>query len=203
MVTSSVGNSQVRLLAPKIRGTVSLEETLSKRESVRTYNQDPLSMEEVSQLLWSAQGITHEDGRRTAPSAGATDPLVIYVVVNRVDVLEPGIYHYQYNDHCLELRKAGRFGKELRTASLGQDMVEHAAMDIVVSAVYERTTTRYGERGIRYVHMEVGHVGQNISLQADALGLGTVVVGAFHDGKVKTLLGIEEDPLYIMPVGRM
>jgi len=159
-------------------------------------------MDEVSQLMWAAQGITHGGERRTVPSAGATYPLEIYVVVNRVEGLEPGVYHYLNRDHSLEFVKPGSFGKQLSRASLGQGMVEKAAMDIVICAVYERTSGRYGDRAKRYVHMEVGHVGQNIYLQAEVLGLGTVAVGAFSDERVKALLEIDEEVLYIMPVGR-
>jgi len=159
-------------------------------------------MGEVSQLLWAAQGITREGWGRTAPSAGATYPLEIYLVVNRVDGLESGVYHYLPGEHSLEIREVGEFGRRLRKAALGQEMLEEAAVNVVVAAVYGRTTARYSGRGERYVHIEVGHVGQNIYLQAEALGLGTVAVGAFHDDGVKSLLGIDEEVLYIMPVGR-
>jgi len=193
----------VELPAPKTQGKISLEEVLWKRKSVRAYSQEPLRLEEVSQLLWAAQGITHDEKRRTAPSAGATYPLEIYLAVNRVEGLAPGIYHYINKSHSLELTKTGNFGKALRDAALGPDMLETAAVNIVVTAVYERTSLRYGERAPRYVHMEVGHVGQNIYLQAEALGLGTVAVGAFDDEKVQSLMGIEEKVLYILPVGKL
>ncbi len=201
-MTLSAQTSKIKLPDPVTRGKVSLEETLSKRKSVRTYTKDPLSKKEISQLLWAAQGITHEGEKRTAPSAGATYPLEIYVVVNRVEGLKPGIYHYLPSDHTLELKKSGKFGKELAHAALDQEMIEKAAADIVITALYQRTTSRYGDRGRRYVHMEVGHVGQNIYLQAEALGLGTVAVGAFYDERVKRLMGIDEEVLYIMPIGK-
>ena len=198
---ASAQDERIRLPSPTTRGTVSVEEVLSRRGSVRTYTQDSLTMEEVSQLVWAAQGVTRIGLGRTAPSAGATYPLDIYVVANRVEALKPGVYRYLPEKHCLVLEKPGRFGKVLRGASLGQEMVEQAAVNIVVTAVTTRTTGRYGDRGRRYVHMEVGHVGQNVYLQAEAMGLGTVAVGAFRDDEVKTLLGVNGDVLYIMPVG--
>lgn len=203
IVTLSSQNRRIQLPSPRTAGTVSVEEALTKRRSIRSYNNDPLTLEEVSQLIWAAQGITEKGwGGRTAPSAGATYPLEVYIVVNRVRGLDPGIYHYVPGEHVLELLKTGNLGREISAASLGQEMVEKAAINIVIAAVFERTTARYGDRGRRYVYMEVGHVGQNLYLQAEALGLGTVAVGAFYDNRVKTLLGLDEDVLYIMPVGR-
>ena len=201
-MTLSAQTSKIKLPDPVTRGKISLEETLSKRKSVREYTREPLNKKEISQLLWAAQGITHEGWKRTAPSAGATYPLEIYLVVNRAEGLEPGLYHYLPSEHTLELKKSGKFGKKLAEAALNQEMIEKAPIDIVITALYQRTTSRYGDRGRRYVYMEVGHVGQNIYLQAEALGLGTVVVGAFRDDRVKKLLGIDEKVLYIMPVGK-
>jgi SagB-type dehydrogenase family enzyme len=203
IMTATAQSNKVLLPSPKTVGKISLEETLTKRRSIRSYKKDSLTLEEVSQLLWAAQGITQNKwGGRTAPSAGATYPLEIYIIVNRVNGLESGLYHYFYREHVLKLIKAKNLSKELCAASLRQEMIEKAAINIIITAEYSRTTDRYGERGRRYVHMEVGHVGQNIYLQAQALGLGTVVVGAFNDEKVQSLLGIDEEVLYIMPVGR-
>ena len=201
-MTLSAQTSKIKLPDPVTRGKISLEETLSKRKSVREYTREPLNKKEISQLLWAAQGITHEGWKRTAPSAGATYPLEIYLVVNRAEGLEPGLYHYLPSEHTLELKKSGKFGKKLAEAALNQEMIEKAPLDIVITALYQRTTSRYGDRGRRYIYMEVGHVGQNIYLQAEALGLGTVVVGAFRDDRVKKLLGIDEKVFYIMPVGK-
>ena len=160
------------------------------------------TLEEVAQLLWAAQGITSEWGGRTAPSAGATYPLEIYVVAGEVEGLQPGIYRYLPDNHSATLVKEGDLRAALSSAALGQEWVRTAPACLVIAAVYGRTTRRYGERGRRYVHMEVGHVGQNVYLQAKGLGLGTVMVGAFDDEEVRELLGIEENPLAIMPVGR-
>jgi len=178
-----------------------MEETLNQRRSVRDYKKGPLSLEEISQILWAASGKNLY--RRTSPSAGATYPLEIYLAAGEVEGLEPGLYQYSYSRHSLEGIKEQDIRERLARATLGQGMIEEAPIDIIVAADYGRTTGHYGQRGIRYVHMEVGHVGQNISLQANALSLGTVMIGAFEDKQVKEILGIKEEPLYIIPVGKI
>lgn len=192
---------EINLPKPKIKGEISVEEALSKRRSVREYKKCSLSLEEVSQLLWASSGKNLY--RRTSPSAGATYPLEIYLVVGEVEGLEPGVYRYFPLKHSLEEVKKGDVRRKLTQAALGQEMIEMAPVDIVVAADYKRTTDYYGERGIRYVHMEAGHVGQNVHLQAEVLGLGTVMIGAFYDEKIKEVLGIGEDPLYIIPAGKI
>ena len=189
--------TKIKLPKPRYESDTSIEEALSKRKSTRNYKGN-LTMKEISQLLWAAQGIT---STRTAPSAGATYPLEIYLVVGDVDDLGKGVYTYLPQEHSLMKILDGDIRKELADACLGQVFIEEAAVDIVFTAVYERTTRRYGERGIRYVHMEVGHAAQNVYLQAVSLKLGTVVVGAFYDERVKEIMEIEKEPLYIMPVG--
>ena len=158
-------------------------------------------MEQVSQLLWAASG--ENQYGRTSPSAGATYPLEIYLVVGEVEGLEPGIYQYSPTGHSLEKIKEEDVRNKLARAALGQGMIARAPIDIVIAANYHRTTGHYGQRGIRYVQMEAGHVGQNLHLQTAALNLGTVMIGAFQDTAVKEALGIKEDPLYIIPVGKI
>jgi len=196
---------EVKLPEPRHDGDVSVETALLKRRSVRDYAGGALTLPEVSQLLWAAQGITHPRGLRTAPSAGATYPLETYLVVGDVTGLAAGVYRYKPHEHKLVKVLDGDLRVEPAAAALGQIWVREGAINIVLTAIYERTTRRYGDRGIRYVHMEVGHVGQNIHLQAVALNLGTVVIGAFDDDQVKTFLNLplNEHPLYIMPVGRI
>ena len=190
---------------PITDGTVSLEKTLSLRRSVRNYIQQPLSLEEVSQLLWAGQGINDERGFRTAPSAGATYPLELFVLVNNVEGLRKGIYHYHVRDHQMEMIDEREIEAELARAALSQSMISEAGIVVVFAAIYERTTNRYNERGIRYIHNEVGHVGQNIHLQAAALNLGTVAIGAYRDEEVEALLNLGEEyhVLYLMPVGKI
>jgi SagB-type dehydrogenase family enzyme len=189
---------------PRLKSAVSLEETLLQRRSAREYADEALTLEEISQLLWAAQGVTAEWGGRTAPSAGALYPLETYLVVGNVENLAPGVYKYKPERHELVKVKDDDVREELAKASLGQSWVKEGAIDIVIAAVYERTTRKYGDRGVRYVHMEAGHAAQNICLQATALDLGIVTVGAFHDEQVKNILGMarDETPLYVIPVGR-
>ena len=193
---------KVKLPEPKYSSKVSVEEALKNRRSVRSYKKEPLTLEEVSQLLWAAQGKTNDWGARTAPSAGATYPLDTYLVAGNVTGLSAGVYKYEPDDHSIELTKNKDVRKDLADAALGQSYITKAPISIVLAAVYSRTTSRYGERGIRYVHMEIGHVGENVHLQCETMGLGTVMVGAFDDEQVKKVLGIDAVPLYIMPVGK-
>jgi SagB-type dehydrogenase family enzyme len=193
----------IELPNPKLKGKLSVEEALLIRRSIRKYSDEPLSLEEVSQLLWAGQGITAEWGGRTAPSAGATYPLTLYLVVEEVSGLEPGIYVYDPEDHVLVMRMKGSFRERLYEACIKQECVKLAPASIVIVARYERTTQRYGERGIRYVHIEVGCVVQNIYLQCASLDLATVCIGAFVDEDISSILGLEESeaPLIVMPVG--
>jgi SagB-type dehydrogenase family enzyme len=158
----------------------------------------------VSQLLWAAQGITESWGGRTAPSAGGLYPLEVYLAVGKVDGLAAGIYKYHPAGHELQQIIDTDVQVEVAKASLDQPWVQNGAVVIVIAAVYERTTGKYGERGIRYVHMEAGHAAQNICLQATALDLGAVTVGAFDDEKLKKAIEMPaaETPLYVIPVGK-
>jgi SagB-type dehydrogenase family enzyme len=195
---------RIKLPEPRYTSNTSVEEALSKRRSIRDYSGKNLTIEEVSQLLWAAQGITAPWGGRTAPSAGALYPLELYVVVGDVEGIDKGVYKYRPEEHELEKVKDGDIRIELADAAVGQECVRDAAIDIVFTAVYERTTRKYGERGIRYAQMEAGHAAQNVYLQAVPLDFGTVVIGAFVDCKVKEIMNMheQESPLYIMPVGR-
>lgn len=194
----------IDLPQPKQDSEASLEKTLLLRRSVRSYKDDPLNLEEVSQLLWAAQGVSDSRGFRTAPSAGALYPLEVYLVVGNVQGLAQGVYRYVPNKHELLKVADGDKRHELAVAALAQRPVSEGAVDIVFTAVYSRTTGKYGERGIRYVHIEVGHAGQNVCLQATALGLGSVTIGAFSDELVARLLTIPqgESPLYIISIGK-
>lgn len=188
-------------MQPRYTGTVSVEQAIQARRSIRNYKDNSLSLSEVSQILWSAQGKTADWGGRTVPSAGATYPLEIYLVAGKVEGLPSGVYHYLYQTH--ELLKLSNHDKrqELSTAAWGQKCVALAPINIVIAVHYERTTAKYGTRGTRYADYEVGHCGQNIQLQAEALGLGSVMVGAFQDSLVMHALSIKE-PAYIIPVGK-
>ncbi|MCX8041224.1 MAG: SagB/ThcOx family dehydrogenase [Thermodesulfobacteriaceae bacterium] len=196
------GETLIKLSDPKLKGNISLEEALSKRRSVREFATTPLTLQEVSQLLWAAQGITSPWGGRTAPSAGALYPLEIYLVAGQVKNLPSGIYKYQPKDHSLLRISEGDKREEVWKAALKQPWVKNAPVIFIFTAVYQRTTQKYGERGIRYVHIETGHAAQNLLLQAVALDLVGVPVGAFYDEVLKKTLNIKEDPLYIISIGK-
>jgi SagB-type dehydrogenase family enzyme len=194
----------IKLTKPQHDGRTAVESTLLKRRSVRSYTDEPLTLAEISQLLWAAQGVTNAGGFRTAPSAGALYPLEIYIVAGKVTNLAAGIYKYKPLTHELLNIVRGDKRAELYRAALSQGSIKNAPVVLVFCAVYERTTTKYRRRGKRYVYIEVGHSSQNVCLQAVSLGLGTVTIGAFNDNQVKMIINCEtdEDPLYIMPVGK-
>jgi len=194
----------VRLPEPRYDGDVSIEKTLLLRRSVRSYKDSPLTLGEISQILWAAQGITHERGLRTAPSAGALYALEVYLVAGNVKGLESGLYRYRPDGHVLVSIRNGDIRSRLKDATLRQNYVGDAPASLVFFAVYERISKKYGDRGVRYSHMEAGHAAQNVYLQGVALGIDTVVVGAFEDAAVKELIspGTDEAPLYIMPLGK-
>jgi SagB-type dehydrogenase family enzyme len=209
--TVIVGDT-VYLPLPRKTTNVTVEEAILWRRSIREYTSQPLTIHHLSMLLWAAYGVTETRwGLRASPSAGATYPLEIYVVVKDRGVvledgsyLEAGIYKYHVYTHTLKLVKKGDYTEDLYRAALNQEWVRDAAINIVVTAVFERTTRIYGERGrVRYVPMEVGHLGQNVYLMATAMELGTVVIGAFYDDEVSKILSAppEEVPMYIIPVG--
>jgi len=193
-------------LQPKTSGAISVEEALARRRSVREYADAPLTIDQVMQLLWAAQGVTNtEYGFRTAPSAGGLYPLEIYLVAKPSGVLglEAGIYRYEPRNHTLIKMIGGDFSGQLMAAALDQEWVGAAPVNFVITAIFERTTGKYGERGVRYVWQETGHAAQNIYLQAVALGLGNVVIGGFHDAEVQRILGLSdfEKPAYVIPAG--
>jgi SagB-type dehydrogenase family enzyme len=197
-------SKSIFLPEPRYAGDVPVEQALRERRSVRSYKDDPLDITEISQILWSAQGITSRQGFRTAPSAGALYPLELYVIAGNVKNLPAAIYKYTPRDHALLEIVSGDRRSDLSRAALRQGSIRKAPAVILFCAVYERTTGKYGQRGIRYVHMEVGHAAQNVCLQAIALGLHTALIGAFRDAEVKKIakLPADEQPLYFVPVGR-
>lgn len=193
----------IRLPAPRTQGEMSLEEAIRLRRSVRAFAAQTVPLSHLGQLLWAAQGLTSGEGGRAAPSAGATYPLRLYCVAGLIEGLAPGLYLYDETGHHLRLVTEGDMRQALAHTALGQECVAQAPLSLVITAVYQRTTAVYGERGRRYVHLEAGHAAQNVHLQAVALGLGSVPVGAFSDEQLGRLLRLpsSEAPLYIVPVG--
>jgi SagB-type dehydrogenase family enzyme len=199
--------AQIGLPSPNQKGRISLEEAITRRRSIRHFTPEPVSQSQLSQILWAAQGITNTWGRyRTVPSAGATYTLEVFIVcgLNCIERIGDGIYHYNIANHSLTQHHKGDVRLELARAALDEESIYQAPVNIVICALYERTTLRYGNRGERYVHIETGHAGQNIYLQATTLDLATVAIAAFHDEEVRKVLRLDKPykPLYIMPLGR-
>jgi SagB-type dehydrogenase family enzyme len=188
---------------------LTVEEALRERRSRRDYSGESITLTELSQLLFAAQGNTGTLGDRilrTAPSAGALYPFEVYVVVNQVDELAPGLYHYSVRNHSLETLKQEDLEDDIHDAALNQGPFQDFAAAFILTAVFDRTLSKYGQRGYRYIYIEAGHISQNISLQATSLGLGSVCVGAFLDQEVNELLGIdgnEEAVIYLHACGRL
>lgn len=193
----------VDLPVPPKAGVMSLEEALAHRRSVREFSADALTLSDISRLAWAAQGVTGSE-HRTAPSAGATYPLEVYLAAGKVEGLAPGVYRYLPERHRLELVSEGDIRERLADAAMNQEWLRRAPLVMVIAAVPDRTAARYGRRAERYVNMEAGHAAQNLLLQATTLGLGATPVGAFDDAEVTRLLHLPvgETPLYLIPVGR-
>jgi SagB-type dehydrogenase family enzyme len=200
------GGSRMHLPDPMIDGDISLERTIHQRRTIRSFNGKALTLKQLSQLFWSAQGITENRGfKRAAPSAGALYPMDIYGVVGRdcIEKMDAGVYLYEPADHSISLVKEGDFRRDIAIASLSQMWMAHAPLILVITAEYSRITVKYGQRGIRYAMIEAGHIGQNIFLQSQAMGLEAGIVGAFEDQKVIQCMGSKKthEPLLLMPVG--
>ena len=200
----AIDGSISALPPPRHDGPLSVEAALHARRSVREFADEPLTLAQLGQLMWAAQGVTSEAGLRAAPSAGATYPLELYVVAGKVEGLDAGVFKYHPANHALAQAMSGDQRVALGKAALEQACVRYAPIDLVITAVYERTARKYHAHAERYVHMEAGHAAENIYLQAISLGLGTVAVGAFDDDAVSRTLGLSpnEQPIYIMPIGK-
>lgn len=202
---SRISDQSISLPAPVKAGDISVETALQQRRSVRSYAPEPLSMEDIAQLLWAAQGITSHHGLRTAPSAGALYPLEVYIVSGKVSGLKEGIYQYLPQQHELTLIRSGDHRGQLSAAALGQGCVREAPAVMILTGVSSRITGKYGQRGIQYMMMEAGHVAQNVCLQAVTRQIGVVPVGAFKEDQVRKILRLNnsELPLYLLPLGKM
>ncbi|MHC4115656.1 MAG: SagB/ThcOx family dehydrogenase [Planctomycetota bacterium] len=187
----------ITLPRPNRDGPVSLEKAIAARRSRRNFLPKELTLEQIGQLTWAAQGRDTRSRYRTAPSAGATYPLEVFIVTG------DGLFHYLSTKHSLEKLIAQDLRAALASAALGQDFIKAAPLTLVFAAQFNKTTGRYGRRGIRYVFMEAGHAAQNVHLQAEALGLGSVAVGAFDDASIGKVLSLPAylEPLYMVTVG--
>lgn len=204
-VRKAPGTSCIDLPPPAVRGMLSLDEALRERRSVRRFRDAALALQEVSHLLWAAQGITDPTGLRTAPSAGALYPLELYLLAGRIADLPAGTYHYQPHAHVLTREGLGD-RRALIAAAADQPWIAAAAACLVITAIYERATRVYGQQaGERLVHIEAGHVAQNVYLEIETLGLGTTTVGEFSESAVRSAIapGTIVTPLCLLPIGRI
>jgi SagB-type dehydrogenase family enzyme len=200
--------AEIALPSPSHKGTVSVEEALKARRTHRSFQSRHLTLKQFSQILWGAYGVTAQkygSFLKTAPSAGALYPLDIYGVVGQkgVETLAPGIYHFRPENHAIELVKQGDLRAEVARQALQQMWMAKAPLLLVITGEYSRSNIKYGPRGVTYTHIEAGHVGQNIFLQAEAIGLKAGIVGAFNNQQIIRAMGLSSshDPLLIMPVG--
>jgi len=195
----------IKLPAPYTTGGMALAAALQARRTVRQFASRSLEPAQISQLLWEADGVSDPRGLRTSPSAGATYPLDLYLVVGERGVAElpAGVYHYLVAEHALALLTPGEDRAAVARACLHQTWMTEAPVMVVITGEYRRCTARYGQRGVRYTHMEAGNVSQNLFLAAEALGLGAGIVGAFEDKPLAQVLKLPpaHEPLLVMPVG--
>lgn len=195
---------RLALPEPRLAGKVTVEGALRERRSVRRFASEALTLDEIAQLLWSVQGVTGTGGERTTPSAGGLYPLQMYVAAARVEGLEEGVYRYRVDRHDLEPVAEGDVRIKLAAASHGVEWVDSAPVVLAIGGVVQRTAIKYGARARRYVYIEVGCAAENLYLQAQSLGLGGVLVGAFDDQEVSDILKLREgeEAMALMPVGR-
>jgi len=191
----------ITLPAPDLEGKVTVEQALKQRRSVRSYADEPLTLQQVSQLLWAAQGITEPTrGLRTAPSAMASYPLRVYLVAGNVKDLPAGVYQYMPQGHKLELVETG----DQRANVGGQPQVRNAPALIVYVIDYTVLGKKSGDRAKKFAYLEVGHSAQNVLLQEVALGLVGVPIGGADEAKVRTIfkLTADQEPAYVITVGK-
>ena len=198
---------KISLPSPTLDGGPSLWKALRDRRSIREYSSLPLSLKDLSNLLWATQGITEKafaPWYRTAPSAGALHPIDTYLIINRVEGMEPGIYFFDVVEFSLTLKRAGDFSGPTAQAALNQEIAQAAAVVFVWVAVIRRSRQKYRQRAYRYIYLDCGHIAQNLYLAATALGLGCCGIAAIFDDEVNDLVGVdgqEETAIYLATVG--
>ena len=200
-------SKRIELPSPEAKPDMALDKALRERRSVRLFTRQPLGLEQLSYLLWAATGIQRREHGyefRTAPSAGALYPIETYLVVNNVEGLPRGVYHYSIRNHLLEELSTGDYARAIAAAALGQSVCAEAAVVLVWTAIFGRSKWKYGQRAYRYVYLDAGHIGQNLALAAVSLGLGSCQVGALYDEEVNGIVGVdgqEESVVYLSAVG--
>lgn len=202
-------SKRIFLLEPDIHSEKTLDEIFKKRRSIRSFSNIPVSKKQLSYLLWASTGIQREESGhefRTAPSAGALYPIETYLVVNNVEDVPKGIYHYNIRGHYLEELKTGDYSWDIAKAALEQEMCAVAAVVFIWTAIFQRSKCKYGQRAYRYIYLDAGHIAQNLALAAVDLGLGSCQVGAFYDDEVNTIIdvdGVDESVIYMSVVGNI
>jgi len=202
------GLERIELAKPQFKDNRNLFDIIQQRRSIRRFMAEELELQIFSGIIWATQGITlatEHHQFRASPSAGALYPIETYCVINRVKGLKPGVYHYQVPYHSLVLIKEGEYGKELARAALGQRMIDEAAFNLVWSAMIERSKWKYDQRAYRYIYLDAGHIAQNAALAAVSYNLGSCQIGAFFDGEVDRVIGVDgesEFSLYITAIGK-
>ena len=200
-------NRLVKLSCDFPKHILSLTEVLKKRRSVRSFTSRPISRNDLSFLLWASTGIQRKENGyefRTVPSAGALYPIETYIVVNNVEGLERGLYHYNIRAHSLEELKAADLAEETVHAALEQEMCAQAPIVFIWTAVFQRSKWKYAQRAYRYIYLDAGHIAQNLALCATSIGLGTCQIGAFFDDEINKIIGvdgIEESAIYLSLAG--
>jgi SagB-type dehydrogenase family enzyme len=200
-------DKEKRDLPPVEAGSVSLDEVLKKRKSVRRFSQKPLTQQQLSYLLWASTGIERrEQGYefRTAPSAGALYPVETYIVAHNIKDLPRGVYHYSIKDHALEELELGDFRRAIATAALEQQWCFECAAVFVWTAIFYRMKWKYNQRAYRYIYLDAGHIGQNLALASVSLGLGSCQIGAVFDDEVNKIIQVDstsESTIYLSVVG--
>jgi len=191
----------LQLPEPDLAGEVTLEQCLGERRSHREFSGNPLTLEQLSQVLWAAQGITADWGARTAPSAGGLFPLVLYVAVEGIEGIDNGVWMYDPETHSLTMSVEGDLLGDIAEAAVSQMWMADASAILVITAIPAITEARYADRSMRYIDNEVGGVCQNVYLQCEALSLGTCAVGAMYDDQVATIVSTEASVRLLMPIG--
>ncbi len=196
----------VNLPTPNTHGNLAVEKAIKQRRTVRSFADEPVTIDHLSQILWAAQGVTDEGGlKRATPSGGALYPIDVYAVVgkNGVRGLARGVYLYDPPLHSIRKIVVTDQREDAAVAALKQMWMATAPVILVLTAEYTRITVKYGKRGKRYAMIEVGHIGQNVFLQCETLGLAAGIVGAFDDKDVARAINAKNDhePLIMMPVG--
>ena len=203
-----VSSHMISLPAPSLETGPNFWKVLQQRRSIRDYTVAPLALKELSNLLWATQGITEKafsPWYRTVPSAGALHPIDTYLIVNRVEGLDPGIYFLNVSDFSLRMKNKGDFSRQIAHAALDQDMARAAAVVFIWVAVIRRSSQKYRERAYRYIYLDCGHLGQNLYLAATAMDLGCCGIAAFFDDEVNALVevdGLKETAIYLATVGK-